>query len=217
MPFTRLGRVALLMLVPALPASAVPLAPGASAAPSFATPPPGTLIDDGTLAFELTSVENQGIAATGTIDWEAILEAGGLLRFEFVVTNDAQSSSDVGEFGASSYGGYAVDADVDGASAGTAEVVAIGRTSGAGDRVDFSFGTTQAGGLEPGASTKTLYVRTNAADFDILGTVRVRSGPATDTVDAAPQPVPEPGAALGGLAAWLGLLGWRRHDSNNQA
>ncbi len=57
-----------------------------------------------------------------------------------------------------------------------------------------------------GESSRTLYIRTNASDYDTLGDFRVRVGPDRVTLaSVAPQPVPEPGAPVSGLIAWLGL------------
>jgi hypothetical protein len=201
--------LALLLVLP-LPAAAVSLPPDSNVSPSGAAPPVGAVIDQGIVPFALAGGEGGGGTATGSIAWEAILESEGLIRFEFVVANDVQSSTDVGELSTSSYAGYAVDADVDGSSAGDAEPIAIGRNQ-PGARVSFFFGGAEVIGIAPGESSKTLYVRTNASAFDTLGAFRVRSGPLSANItDVGPQPVPEPATALGGVAAWLALLALRR-------
>jgi hypothetical protein len=212
MPDTILGLfIPLLLLMLAGPAAAVPLAPDSIETPNGATPPAGSVIDGATLPFDLPSGEGGG-TVTGTIAWQAIREGSGLLRFEFVLANDAESTRDIQDLGASSYDGYTVNADFDAASSGEVAPIAVSRSPAG--RVTFSFGGGELPGIAPGESTKKLYLRTNASDFDTLGELRVRSGPAVQAL-LAPQPVPEP-IALGSVVASLVLLALRRYAQGSK-
>lgn len=203
---SRVARVQLAALLPlalAVRAAAVPLPPDTNAEPSGLAPPPGVRIDSGTIPFEVPGGESLNGVATGVIDYEVVREATDLLRFEFVVTNHPGSDFDLQEFATSSHEGYTVDADVEDASPGDATPQSVGRNHLGGPRVSFSFG--EGGTIEPGQSSRTLYVRSNAIGYDKDGTIRLRRGPASiDIPHVGPQPMPEPnGTAAALLALWM--------------
>jgi hypothetical protein len=153
MSYTQIVRfVWLLSLALALPAAAVPLPPDSNAEPSGVTPPPGTAIDQGMLPFELVNLEISSTpVATGTVSWEAVVEGSGLMRFEFVLTNDAESAEGVSELSTSGYVSYSVNADFDAASAGDAEPLSVDRNHAGGPRVSFFFGKGEDPGIAFGS------------------------------------------------------------------
>ncbi|RIK96861.1 MAG: hypothetical protein DCC71_22115 [Proteobacteria bacterium] len=206
----RTGRIALafgglaLAWAAVAPARAVPLAPGGGALLEGGTPPAGSVVADAFRTIEIHDDESpETVLATGTLESQLVATAGGRQRFEFRVSNDSGSAARITTVGFYAYAGYAVDADFladPGDLEGQAPASVVRSNDGA--FVLFYF-TGDA--IAPGASSRWLYVQTDALASDALGFARLQVDSDTDDFGGVFAPLPEPHAAAAAAVALAAL------------
>jgi hypothetical protein len=179
-------------------ASAVSLEPSEAALVGGATPSPGSVVDDAFRAIEIHDDESpETVLATGAIEAQIIDEDGtGRERYEYRITNDPGSAAAITTASFTDFAGYAVDADFRADVAGAAPG-AVSRSLN-GSYVTFSFA---GDAIAPGASSRWLFVQTDAFASGAFGSVRLQVGSDTEDFAGFFTPVPEPDAAASALAA----------------
>ncbi len=167
-----------LALAGARSAVAVLITPGTGTALAGAVPPAGAILDTMSNPFTLLDNSNPSqILATGVVDSSVVHEsATGLLRFEYQLTVDTGSPGNVDFLIGFNFSDFTTDVDFLPGTGGIAPTSATrSPLSVAGAAVSFFFpGSGAGGGLMPGETSRPLFVRTNATEFDLNGLVRVQ-------------------------------------------
>lgn len=171
---------------------------------------PGTLLASTSTSF--TAVDNLGVAKySGTVRSAVYRNSTNTLDFYYQFTNNVASADSVGRLTTTNFAGFTTDVgnrldNWDGAGiflAGTQAATSADRSL-SGGTIGFGFGAMSSL-INPGETTATLVVRTNAIYYG-LGSVTTQNGAVYTASAYAPaiSDAPEPGtyALLGaGLAA----------------
>jgi hypothetical protein len=131
----------------------------------------------------------------------------GRLAFEYAFTNDPGSTVGIDIFQLLDFPGYTVDAGYDPTVDGKIPYTVSRSLNSQGFAVGFWFSLNP---VLAGDETKTLYLVTNAGDYDSFGYMRMGAGAFTVDVPGVPRPVPEPGNGVAAAAAALAALRARR-------
>ena len=180
----------------ALPAQGSMLVPG-----GFVKPVPVTT-ETGVLLATTTAEPFVTVATSGTGTESVYREADGTLSFDYSISNSAASRDSDRSITMSDFspGGSSVTTDV--YYLADASVIPTDATRGSlsgGHSIGFDFDAAGAQGgsgeIDPGLTSDTLVIRTDATAFT-SGTFSVQDGTAASLVGFGPVAVPEP-ASLG--------------------
>jgi hypothetical protein len=195
------------------PARAVPLSAGGSVTLTGASALVGTVIATDTQSFDVIS-NNHLTELRGTVAMQVIRESSGTLDFTYQITNlgaapgSHRGSSQIHRATVSDFTGFTTDVNY---------VTSTGQFPHTADRstdaTTVGFGGTPSNfSVSAGQHSAVLFVRTNARQYDELGTFSAINTLTGTTLAFEPR-APEPGTLvlLGGSFVGLGVWrGWRR-------
>jgi len=212
---TLIGTLAVLAI--ANVAQATLLAPGSSVGDGTASSP-GALSTFADSPVLVTQVSTPVATPTysGTLTSAVYTNAGGTLDFYYQFTNNQGSSDGIERLSMTSFTGFTTDVGYRTTAlapftAGAQAPLHADR-SASGQTVGFFFTSSNQAGpylVDPGESSRTLVIRTNATQF-FTGNTAIIDGFAANAPSFAPSAIPEP-ASLAGLATIaLGAITRRR-------
>jgi hypothetical protein len=185
-------------------AAAVPLtADNVVAATGVGASDPGVLLSALELAFNTTTA-----SASGLLRSSVYRSASGFLDFYYQVVNDVASATGISRLTAIDFGGFATDVayrtDAFGIFAASTVAPSTVDRSSDGSTVGFGYGFTSATKVNPGATSATMVVSTNAIYWESSFANVINGGVAT-VQSPGPTSVPEPGTASLMLLGMTGL------------
>ncbi|MBC8108000.1 MAG: PEP-CTERM sorting domain-containing protein [Anaerolineae bacterium] len=212
-----IGAVTVLALTAA--ANATLLAPGSSVGDGVPSSPGSLSVFSDTPAL-VTQVSTPVATPTysGTLTSAVFTNAGGTLDFYYQFTNNASSSDGIERLSMTSFTGFTTDVGYRTSALAPftagAQAPLFADRSASGSVVGFYFDSNNQAGpylVDPGESSRTIVIRTNATQF-FAGNTAVIDGFAANAPSFAPSAIPEP-ASLAGLATIaLGALARRRRN-----
>lgn len=149
----------------------------------------GTKVGDtGSLPFTgINSVS--GIVFTGSLDTQVYADSGGL-DFVYQLSNNSNSLDSIERMASSGFSGYTTNADYIAGTGAASPFLVSSSTSG--DVIGFSF--LSAAAIQPGQTSDTLVIKTDATAFT-TGSVSVSDGGVANVSSFSPVAVPEPASA----------------------
>jgi hypothetical protein len=212
-----IGAVAVLAI--ASVAKATLLAPGASVGDGTAGSP-GTLSTFSDTPAFVAQVSTPVATPTysGTLTSAVYTNSGGTLDFYYQFTNNQGSTDGIERLSITSFAGFTTDVGYRTTALAPftagAQAPLYADRSASGQTVGFNFTSSNQAGpflVDPGESSRTIVIRTNATQF-FTGNTAIIDGFAANAPSFAPAAIPEP-ASLAGLATIaLGAIARRRRN-----